>query len=65
VAPHDKGQGFVTVEPSKLKEKAYAAFQNVTSDTPDDTTKLEGKIQRKLLKLEKDGKLPEKDYNQI
>jgi hypothetical protein len=65
VAPHDKGLGFVTLEPKKLKEKSYAAFQNVTSDTPDETIKLEGQIQRKLLKLKKDGKISDKDYNQI
>jgi hypothetical protein len=65
VAPHEKGIGFVTLEPDSLKQKAYAAFQNVTSDIPDETNKLEGQIQRKLLKLKKDGKLNEKDYNQI
>lgn len=61
VAPHDKGIGFVTLEPDSLKQKAYAAFQNVTSDIPDETNKLEGQIQRKLLKLKKDRKLNEQE----
>ena len=56
VAPHDKGIGFVIQKPEILKAKAKAAFQNVTSDTPDRTKTLEGAIQCKLLKLKKEGK---------
>lgn len=44
LARHDKGQGFVTLPSSQLKEKVYASFQNVTSDTPDETNKLKGQI---------------------
>jgi hypothetical protein len=50
---------------SKIQKKRKERKKNVTSDTPDDTTKLEGQIQQKLLKLKKDGQILEKDYNQI
>ena len=30
VTSHDKGLGFVTLKPEELKQKATAAFQNVT-----------------------------------
>ena len=30
ITAHNKGQGFVTLKPESLKEKAKAAFQNVT-----------------------------------
>ena len=46
MTPHDKGIGFVTIEPQKLKNKAEAAFQNVTPNTPNRTKTLEGTIQR-------------------
>ena len=65
ITPHDKGLGFVVLEPQALKDKATAAFQNVTSDTNDRTKALEGKIQRKLLKLKKENKIKESDYKQI
>ena len=53
ITPHDKGIGFVTLEPEKLKEKATSAFQNVTTNTPNRTKTVQGTIQRKLLKLKK------------
>ena len=65
ITPHDRGLGFVTLDPQSLKEKATAAFQNVTANTPDRTKTLEGSIQRKLLKLKKENKISEKDYKQI
>ena len=65
ITPHDKGIGFVTLEPEKLKEKATSAFQNVTTNTPNRTKTVQGTIQRKLLKLKKEGKISEKDYKQI
>ena len=65
ITAHDKGQGFVTLEPDALKEKAKAAFQNVTTNTNNRTKTLEGRIQRKLLKLKNEGKIKEVDYKQI
>ena len=65
ITHHDKGLGFVTLDPQSLKEKATAAFQNVTTNTPNRTKSLEGSIQRKTLKLKKEGKISEKDYKQI
>ena len=65
ITPHDKGLGFVTLDPQSLKDKATAAFQNVTANTPDRTKTLEGSIQRKTLKLKKEGKISEKDYKQM
>ena len=53
------------ISPKKQEEKAEAAFQNVTFDTPDKTIAHEGAIQRKLLKLKKEGKLSDAEYKQV
>ena len=64
ITPFDKGQGFVTIETPKLIEKAEAEFKNTALDTPNKTTAYEGKIQRKLRQLHKDGKLDDKTYRE-
>jgi hypothetical protein len=62
VAPFDKGQGFVTLETTKLVHKAEAEFKNTTMDTRNKTTTYERKIQVTLRKLHKKGKLDDNTY---
>ena len=65
ITPHDKGQGFCVLDHEDLKNKAKAAFQNVTANTEDRTKTHEGRVQRHLLKLKNEGKISESDYFQI
>lgn len=62
IAPYDKGVGFVVMEKEELVKKSEAEFKNVMLDTPDTTSSFEGKIQRTLRQLHREGKIDNETY---
>ena len=60
VTPFDKGQGFVTLETSKMIQKAEAEFKNTSLDTPNETTTYEGKFNASYASSTKMAKLTTK-----